>query len=377
MKSWKQIALCSVIIIAAAGGWYAYKQKSTGENVAAVAPGASPPRVARAASTPLVVVEPVSNETINSRLTAIGTGRALSTVLVTPYSSGNMTALLVEPGATVTAGQPIASLDSETQQIALKKAEAALKDAQITLDRIARLRQTNTVTQVQEVAAELAVSNTRLAVEDAQLALDRRTVRAPIAGVVGILPVNAGNYITTDTAIARIDDRSKILVDLWVPERFAPQVAIGQVVTAQLTALPGQNIQGRIVALDNMLDETSRTLRLRAEFENPGDRLRAGMSFSVTMRFPGDTYPSVDPLAIQWGSEGSYVWRVVDDVAHRVNARIVQRNSASVLVDAPLKEGDTIVTEGVQTVREGAAVQIKGQSSSAVPLARADTGQAG
>src|SRR5690606_7428943 len=105
--------------------------------------------------------------------------------------------------------------------------------------RIARLRATNTATVVQEVEADLALSNAKLVLEDAQLALSRRTVRAPISGVVGILPVNAGNYVTAQTSIARIDDRSKVLIDIWVPERFAPQIKVGQPLTAESTAFPG------------------------------------------------------------------------------------------------------------------------------------------
>lgn len=362
MKSWKQIALSLLILAAVAGGWYSLREpagKTDGSS------GTSADTRGGAKSAPLVVVEPAITETINSRLTAIGTVRALSTVSVTPYASGTMTKLYVAAGAEVKADEPIAELDSETEKIAVEKAQIALKDAENTLDRTSRLRQTNTASRVQEVAAELAVANAKLAVQDAQLALDRRTVRAPISGVVGILPVNVGNYITAQTSIARIDDRSKVLIDIWVPERFSPQISLDQPVTAESTALPGQLHQGRIVAVDNMIDETSRTLRVRAEFENPGDRLRAGMSFSVTLLFPGDIYPSVDPLAIQWGTDGSYVWKVEDGKAQKMPVRIVQRNTASVLVDAALKTGDQIVIEGVQSVRDNAPVRVKGSSGTA------------
>jgi hypothetical protein len=86
--------------------------------------------------------------------------------------------------------------------------------------------------------------------------------------------------------------------------------------------------------------------------------LRAGMSFEVTILFPGETYPSVDPLAVQWGADGAYVWRVADGVAEKVPVNIIQRNTASVLVDAQLKEGDMIVTQGVQSVRAGNPVRM-------------------
>ncbi|EEQ94936.1 efflux RND transporter periplasmic adaptor subunit [Brucella sp. ZJ1_1] len=363
MKSWKQIALCLLIAAAAVGGWYAYKNKS--DVVKAAATGEAP-RNGGGRSAPLVVVEAAGEETINNRLTAIGSARALSTVSITPYSSGYMTKLYVKAGDMVKEGDPVAELDAETEKIAVAKAETALKDAQTTRQRIAKLRATNTATEVQVVETELAVANAQLALQDAQLALSRRTVRAPISGIVGILPVNVGNYITAQTSIGRIDDRSKVLIDIWVPERFAPQIKVGQPLTAESTAFPGETYSGEINAVDNMLDEASRTLHVRAEVPNTQDRLRAGMSFSVTILFPGDRYPSVDPLAIQWGADGSYVWRVEDGVARKIDARIVQRNSTNILIDGPVKQGDLIVTQGVQTVRDDAPVRVKDEQGTAL-----------
>lgn len=363
MKSWKQIVLCLLIIIAAGGSWYLYNNKgsSTQEASRQQTRGQSSGPAA-----PLVIVEAAGQETVNNRLTAIGSARALSTVSVKPYSSGTMNKLFVKAGDTVKAGDAIAELDNETETIAVNKAQIALKNAQTTRDRIARLRATNTATVVQEIEADLALANTKLALEDAQLALSRRTVRAPISGVVGILPVNAGNYITADTSIARIDDRSKVLIDIWVPERFAPQIKVGLPVSAQSTAFPGVKYNGVINAVDNTLDEASRTLHVRAEIPNDEDRLRAGMSFSVTVLFPGESYPSVDPLAIQWGADGSYVWRVDEGKAKKVPARIVQRNSTNILIDGPVKQGDMIVTQGVQSVREDAPVRVQNEQGTAL-----------
>ena len=366
MKSWKQIVLCLFIIGAAAGGWYLYKNKdSSTQTASGNAPAQQGHGGSGGRSAPLVVVEPAGEETINNRLTAIGSARALSTVSVTPYSSGYMNELLVKAGDAVKSGDPIAILDNETETIAVNKAQIALKDAETTRQRIARLRATNTATVVQEVEADLALANAKLALDDAQLALSRRTVRAPISGVVGILPVNAGNYVTAQTAIARIDDRSKVLIDIWVPERFAPQIKVGQPLTAESTAFPGVSYKGAINAVDNMLDEASRTLHVRAEVHNDEDRLRAGMSFSVTVLFPGDSFPSVDPLAIQWGADGSYVWRVEEGKAKKVAARIVQRNSTNILIDGPVKQGDMIVTQGVQTVRDDAPVRLQDEQGTA------------
>src|SRR5690606_14391983 len=104
-------------------------------------------------------------------------------------------------------------LDSEVEQIALDRARIALSDAEAKLERVQSLRKANAATQVQVTDAELAVGHAKLALRDAQLNLDRRTITAPIAGIIGILPVETGNYVTTDTVVATIDDRSRIKID--------------------------------------------------------------------------------------------------------------------------------------------------------------------
>ncbi len=79
------------------------------------------------------------------------------------------------------------------------------------------------------------------------------------------------------------------------------------------------------------------------------------------MLFPGETYPAVSPLAVLWGSDGAFVWKVSDGKVERVPVRIIQRNTETVLVDASIASGDMVVTEGVQSVRAGSEVRIAGQ----------------
>lgn len=308
-----------------------------------------------------VVTMPATLANINDRLQAIGTGRARASVTVTPYDSGRLMEIGVRSGAEVKAGDVIARLDAETEEIAVDRARIARDDAAAKLERIKALLSSNTATTVQVSEAETVLRNADLALRDAELALARRSVVAPISGVVGILPVETGNYVTSQTAVATIDDRSTIVVDFWVPERYATAVKVGAPLTASLVARPSGVFDGTVSAVDNRLDEQSRTLRVQAGIANPDDSLRAGMSFQVTMKFPGDTYPAVSPLAIQWGTDGAFVWVVREGKAKRTPVRIVQRNTENVLVDAPIGEGEMVVTEGVQNVREGSDVLVAGE----------------
>jgi len=122
-------------------------------------------------------------------------------------------------------------------------------------------------------------------------------------------------------------------------------------------ARPGKIFSGVLEAVDNRIDAASRTLRLRGRIDNSSDELRAGMSFAVSMKFAGDKYPAVNPLSVQWDAQGSFVWRVTDDKSHKVRVTVVQRNPDYVLVKADLKDGDEIVTQGLQRVRENGAVR--------------------
>ena len=207
-----------------------------------------------------------------------GTGRANASVTVKPYASGRLTEVAVFSGRRVKRGDVIARLDAEAESIALDRAQISVEDAQSRLQRVQALQRSNTATSVQVTDAQLVVRNAQLAARDAQLALERRSSVAPIDGMVGILPVEAGNTVTADTAIATIDDRSSLLVDFWVPERFAGQIKVDAPLQAVPVARPGDAFDGTVSAVDNRLDDASRTLWVQARIPNEGDALRAGQS---------------------------------------------------------------------------------------------------
>lgn len=379
MAAWKQIVFALVILVAAAAAWVRFFPGAPDVLArwgidwvyAATPPTGAVDKAGQAGGRGgsgqqvRVVALPAASATINDRLQAIGTGRANASVTVNPYSTGRLIEFLVESGARVEKGQVIATLDSDTEEIAQDRAKVALQDAQAKLDRVKSLRASNAATAVAVADAEVVLANARLALRDAELALQRRSIVAPIAGVVGILPIAAGNYVTSQSAVATLDDRSSILVEFWVPERFAAAVKVGAQLSAIPIANPNKAYTGTVSAIDNHIDEASRTLLVKAKIANPADSLRAGMSFQITMKFPGDSYPAVSPLAIQWGSDGAYVWAIVGGKAKRVAVRIIQRNTETVLIDAPIVSGDMVVTEGTQSVSEGGEVRIAGEEQRA------------
>ncbi|HVH03052.1 MAG TPA: efflux RND transporter periplasmic adaptor subunit [Amaricoccus sp.] len=370
MRIWKQAAI-SLLVLAVAGLLWARHLPAAAALLQRVglpfgtaeAPADRPAMRGPAGGGPLVRGAEVVEAKVNDQVTAIGDGRAARSVTLTPYVAGRVAEIAVAAGDLVHAGQPILRLDSDAESIALDRARLVLEDARATLARNQRLKDSRAVSEVQLLEAELAVRQAELELRDAELAFDRRVVRAPFDGYLGILGVELGDQVSTATEVATLDDRSEILVDFRIPERFVGKVSAGMPASAVPLSSPGVALVGEVAAMDSRIDPGSRTLRVRARLDNSGDRLRAGMAFAITLRFPGDSFAAVDPLAIQWGAEGAYVWIGVDGRAERVPVRIVQRNDDAVLVDGALPAGTRVVIEGVQMLRPGAPLTFESDES--------------
>ncbi|GKX33332.1 MAG: MexH family multidrug efflux RND transporter periplasmic adaptor subunit [Rhizobiaceae bacterium MnEN-MB40S] len=321
----------------------------------------------RGASQPSpVITSTVGNAAINDRISAIGDGEAVRSVKVVPRSEGVLEAVLVLPGDKVEAGDLLAELDSDTESIARDQAKLAFDVADEKVKRYEQLVTARAASQVQLIDARIERDNAELDMREAELALRRRSVIAPIDGIVGFIEAETGDYVTQQTEIVTIDDRSSILLDFWVPERFSLQIRQNQPVEVTAIALPGVQIEGKVSTVGSRVDRASRTIQVRAILDNEEDRMRPGMSFRVVLKFPGENFPAVDPLAVQWSSSGPYVWKVKDGKSDRVPVSILQRNADYVLVSGDVAEGDEVVTEGLQSLRPGSDLEITRNTGSPV-----------
>jgi RND family efflux transporter MFP subunit len=318
-----------------------------------------------------VVVRAAETGQLNARVVAIGDGRALRSVTVRAEATGLIRDIAVEPGRYVEAGALVAELDADAETIALERARLMVADATGNLERLERLRGSGSVSAVALREAELALRTAELEVRQAEFDLDRRRILAPIAGWTGLLEVHRGDRVGAQDPIVVITDRSAIQIDFRVAERFVAGLEVGMLIEVTALARPDEVLDGEIVALDNVVDRASRTLRVQGQIDNAGDSLRAGQAFSVALSFPGENLPSVDPLAIQWSGEGSFVWVVREGAAQRVPVTIRQRNADSVLVESALEPGDPVIIEGVQSLRPGAAVDIVSDASATSDAAEA------
>jgi RND family efflux transporter MFP subunit len=213
----------------------------------------------------LVVVSQAGEGVVNDRLTAIGTGQAVRSVSVRTLVSGQIDTIPVRPGGRVERGDVLIQLDAAEEELAVERARLTVEDADARVVRLESLVASRAASSVEADQARNTLNAAQVALRQAELELARRTVTAPISGSLGILAVNAGDYVTSQTEIASIDDRSEILIEFFVPERFASGMVVGKQVTASAISRPGEDLLWRqISAVDNRVDEASRTLRVRA-----------------------------------------------------------------------------------------------------------------
>lgn len=385
----KQITFTLVVVLVGAGLWLRFDPQAGAALLAsgfplpqpvrslvtALSPAAEPKtdapaagagkteskRGGRGAGGPTIVVaDEVSTAVTRNQMRAIGTGEAIRSVTVFPDVTGIIKTVPFKSGDEVAVGAVLAILQNDTETLAVDRARIALSAAEEKLARFQRLQQSRTITSVEvgDVAREL--DNAKLDLRGAEIALEKRNIVAPIAGRVGIVSVDTGDLVTSQSVITTIDDRSSLKVIFYTPENFVQELRIGHLIEAVSTARPEDIYTGRISAIDSRLDEASRTLRTEAAIDNPHDELRPGMSFTMTLNLEGEKLLSVDPLSVQWERTGPIVWKIDGDDVSKKPVRIVERNIDRVLVTSDgLKEGDRIVVEGIQAIREGGKVEVQ------------------
>lgn len=300
-----------------------------------------------------VVVEQVKFERELTRVDAVGTSEAAKSIMIYPAVADEVTAVNFAPGDYVEAGDVLIELDARRQKVAVARATLQLMDAKRNVERLRVSRREGAIPQSELDAAEIEKELIEVDLEEAETNLEDRTVRAPFAGYVGITDIEIGDRIDTNTAITSLDQRNQLIIDFNAPEAAA-ELLRGK---PNLSVQPWQNrsadIPVEIIAIDSRIDPQTRTLRARALMNNSDDLYRPGQSFRVRLQVQGDTYAVVPEAALLWGPDNAYVWVAENNQAKRVEVQIQQRLEGRVLVEADLELGDLLITEGVQTLREG------------------------
>jgi RND family efflux transporter MFP subunit len=365
----RQIILSVLLVAVVAAGWYSYRghiglarenseaNGAAGRNAgAAERSGNRIPGLLGRGGSVNVITETVATDPGGETVMALGTAKAARSVTLYPQVTGIVTDILFRPGETVEKGQPLLKLEDDEQRVAAEKARVELRQAEATLERSRALAKSKTISDAALLEADTAAQLAEIEVRTAEIALQRRTVTAPFEGVTGLTDISVGDLITSTTAIATLDDLSTVRVGFEVPERWAGRIEPGHAIAATAQGLAGSSFNGHISAIDNRIDETTRTLRLEAELANESRALRAGMAITVELAFETNEELAVPSLSVQWDRRGSFLWKVVDDAVQRADIAIVRRESGIVIVRGDVVAGDHVVVEGVQRLRDGAKV---------------------
>jgi multidrug efflux system membrane fusion protein len=352
----------------------------SGEAVQSTPPGGGRGGAQNAAvpvATALVAEKPIPLE-----LNVIGSVEAFSTVAVRAQITGALTSVNFKEGDDVRKGQALFTLDRRPLEAALEQARANLQrdtaqaaNAKAQAQRyqdlaargIATKEQVDTTTTA-AAALEATLGADRAAVENATVQLQYATIAAPISGRTGALMVNEGNLVRGNdaTPLVVINQVTPIYVSFGIPEARLPELkrymAQGSVrVEALAPTDTGAPSVGRITFVDNTVDPTTGTIRIKGTFPNETRHLWPGQFVNVSVTLMTDPRAVVVPTAaVQTGQQGQYVFVVKPDQTVELRTITVARTMANeTVIQQGLKAGETVVTDGQLRLTPGSRISVK------------------
>jgi multidrug efflux system membrane fusion protein len=324
----------------------------------------------------------VSQKAIPLELNVIGSAEAFSTVAVRAQITGALTSVSFREGDDVKKGQVLFTLDRRPLEAALDQARANLQrdtaqlanaksQAQRYQDLAARgiatKEQVDTTTTA-AAALEATLGADRAAVDSATVQLQYATIAAPISGRTGALMVNEGNLVRANdaTPLVVINQVTPIYVSFGIPEARLPELkkymAQGSVKVEALapndTTTPSV---GRITFVDNTVDPTTGTIRIKGTFPNETRHLWPGQFVNVSVTLMTEPRAIVVPTpAVQTGQQGQYVFVVKPDQTVELRTVTVARAAdGQTVIQQGLKAGETVVTDGQLRLTPGSRVSVK------------------
>lgn len=329
-----------------------------------------------------VTVAPVVSKAMPLQISVIGAAEAFSTVAVHAQITGGLTSVNFDEGDDVKMGQVLFTLDKRPLEAALQQSEAnlardlaqaanaraqAVRYQDLAERGIATREQVGTMTTNAE-ALEATVGADRAAVENAKVQLQYATITAPISGRTGALMVHAGNLVRANDAAALviINQVSPIYVSFGIPEsqlpefkRYLAQRSLH--VEARPPNETGAASTGRISFVDNAVDQTTGTIKIKGTFPNDDRRLWPGQFVNIIVTLATDSAAVVVPtVAVQAGQQGQYVFVVKPDQTVDLRTVTVARTSGNeTIIKEGVKPGETVITDGQLRLVPGSRISVK------------------
>ncbi len=331
-----------------------------------------------------VTVAPVEKTDFPVYLTSLGTVQAFNTVVVRSRVDGQIDKIAFTEGQLVNQGDLLAEIDPRPYQAALDQAkakkeqdEANLANTNLDLQRFLKLGEFATRQQIDTQRSSVSQLTAQIAADTAAIAnaatqLDYTAIKAPISGVVGLRQVDIGNIVNAaaQTGIVTITQIEPIAVIFTAPEEQLPYINEGQALSPLKTiaiTTDGKKplAKGTLAVVNNQVDSTSGTIRLKAVFENKDHALWPGQSVSTRLLVRTLKDATVVPDdAIQHGNEGLYVYTVnQDSKAELHKVKVSQSIDGRSVVEQGLSPGQQVITSGQFKVQPGTFVSTAVASS--------------
>jgi membrane fusion protein (multidrug efflux system) len=354
------LALLGMLAAAAGGYWYGGGRPS--------APAAAKAPAAAAAAAPITVAAiKVGTAPMPQSITAVGSLRSDESVTLRPEISGRITEILFREGQRVEKGATLLRLDRAVANAEVQQARANMVLAQSKHERSIELAGRNFISGQAKDEAKNQLEVAAAAVSLAEAKLAKTELKAPFSGVIGLRLVSTGDYVKEGQDLVNLEAIEPMKVDLRVPEMFLKDVQVGQEVEVALDALPGKSYEGKVIALNPLVDAAGRAIVIRAQVRNQDATLRPGMFARVKLitRAEKDAVVLPEEALVPMGTE-RFVFRVIGGKAARTKVETGQRRDGLVEILSGVTKGDIVVTAGHLKLREGSLVKIIGTEEKTV-----------
>lgn len=383
MKKSRPILWILVIAAVAGGGYYGWQRFSASEAAKAQAAQKGAPRVAAVP----VSIAPVQNADFPVYLTGLGTVQGFNTVQVRTRVDGQIDKIAFTEGQMVKQGDLLVEIDPRPFQAVLDQAkakkaqdEANLANANLDLQRYTKLGEFATRQQTDTQRSTVAQLTAQIAADDASISnaqtqLDYTQVKSPITGVAGLRQVDIGNIVnaSSQTGVVTIAQVEPITVIFTAPEDQLPYISEGQKsgalkVIAFTTDGKKTLAEGKLAVINNQVDTTSGTIRLKAVFDNKEHTLWPGQSLSTRLLVRTLKDATVVPDdAVLHSTNGLYAYTVGQDNKAEVRKLKVSYSiDGRSVVDEGLSAGQQVITGGQYKVQPGSLVSTAVASSDPV-----------
>lgn len=320
-----------------------------------------------------VQVQAVEKRALRPFIETIGTLNPYEEVTVSAEVDGILKDVKVDEGTAVSKGMLLSEIDDTDYNLDVKRAEAALRQADATLantkleyQRKEALYKEHLVTQQQfdDVSTRLSLAEAEIERAKATLSLAREKLRktkvySPLTGVIKEKKVSAGDYVKNGTNLFVIIQNNPIKLNFTVTEKDVGEVKRGQDVTFKVDAFPDKEFRGKVSIIYPSLEEMTRTLQVEALVQNPGGLLKPGTFAHVTLYKGAAKDTTVVPVtSLLYEAEKVKVFVVEGDRAKEKMVRLGSKYGEMMEIVEGLKEGELVVTVGQQNLSEGVKVNV-------------------